>query len=162
MNKVRIVILGLLVLLFLSGTFGFAGQDNEKTGNDICIPVGTITIKAPEGVEMKRSEVDFPHSTHFKYKCQKCHHKWDGTTQIPSCMASNCHDLVESPKKAKTQSTESDLDIRYYKKAFHDSCIECHKEIKTKNKALSMSSGMASKELQKTGPTGCVKCHPKK
>ncbi len=161
MNSVRIGILGLLVLLLLGGTLVVAGQNSAKTGNTICIPVGTVIIKAPEGVKMKRTEVAFPHSAHFNYKCQECHHKWDGTAQIPSCAASNCHDLVQSPAKTDNQTTESNLDIRYYKTAFHQSCIGCHKEIKLKNIAMSTSNGIIKKDLQKTGPTGCVKCHPK-
>ncbi len=161
MNRVRIVILGLLVLLLPGGTFGIAGQNSQNTGDTICLPTGTITIKAPEGVKMKRTEVAFPHSTHFSYKCQECHHKWNGSSQIPSCTASNCHDLTKSPKKAANQAAEPDLAIRYYKTAYHTECIGCHKEIKAKNKAQAMSTGFAPKDLQKTGPTGCVKCHPK-
>jgi len=160
MNRVRIVILGLLVLLLLGGTFVVAGQNNENTGNTICIPVGTIIIKAPEGVKMKRAEVAFPHSTHFNYKCQECHHKWDGTSQIPSCTASKCHDLMKSPAKAANANPDSDLDVRYYKTAYHKGCIGCHKAIKAKNKTLSTSNRTIKKNLQKTGPTGCVKCHP--
>ena len=161
MSKVRTVVLCLSVLLFLGGTLVLAEQNKENTGKTISLPVGTITVKAPEGVQTKRAEVAFPHSVHFSYKCQDCHHKWDGVSQIPSCTASNCHNLIKAPQKSEQTTVDPDLAVRYYKSAYHQSCIECHKKIKLQNKTLAMSNKLSGKEMQKVGPTACIKCHPK-
>jgi hypothetical protein len=161
MSRVRTVVMYLSVLFFLGGTLVVAGQNKEKTGDTISVPVGTIILKAPEGIKAKRADVDFPHSVHFSNKCQDCHHKWDGVSQIPSCAASNCHDLLKSPQKPEETAVDPNLAVRYYKAAYHQSCIECHKGIKIQNKAMAMSNKLPGKSLQKVGPTACIKCHPK-
>ena len=122
---------------------------------DFCVPLGTITLNAPDGVTAKRTAVDFPHSQHFSLKCQDCHHKWTGEEAVAGCMTGGCHDATAS------LATEKPAEAwKYYKKAFHASCIGCHKERAKKNRALEKNKTLKT-ELVKTGPTGCTKCHPK-
>jgi len=54
-----------------------------------------------------------------------------------------------------------DQAIKYYKTAFHQMCIGCHKDMKKKNEELEFSYRKMEKELPKTGPTSCIQCHPK-
>ena len=154
MNRLRIGVFCLLVFGAYGITTGIAGQN--KT-DEMCIPIGSLLLKPPESVEQKRSSIDFPHSGHFGYSCQTCHHTWTGEEKILDCTTSNCHDLKQPPKKA----VSSDLAVRYYKKAFHARCQGCHKEIKKKNKEMEKLYKLADPKLMKTGPTGCVECHPK-
>jgi hypothetical protein len=129
--------------------------------DEMCVPMGEITLK-PLVEESKRSEVVFPHAGHFSYACQRCHHKWGGEDPIVGCTTSGCHDLE---KVAKTDDgklvKDPVLKMRYYKNAFHDMCIGCHKEIKKQNKLMEASKAALGEELPATGPTGCVQCHPK-
>jgi hypothetical protein len=127
----------------------------------MCVPMGNITL-APLSDTAKRSEVSFPHAVHFSYACQECHHKWDGRSKIKSCSTSECHDLAKAPKPADHKSEKGRLmSMRYYKKAYHDMCISCHKRIKIKNKSLEESKASLEAPLPATGPTGCNQCHPK-
>lgn len=153
MNRIGIILAGLMIIVFIS-TMEIAA---ENTGNDVmCIPMGNILLEPPESVEAKKASVNFPHSTHFIFDCKTCHHKWKGESQIVGCSTSGCHDLEKSPKK-----TKKDLMSKYYKTAFHKQCIGCHKKMKIKNKKMEMSYAVIKTPLPKTGPTGCVKCHPK-
>ncbi len=127
----------------------------------LILPTGTIVIEAPGSVEMQRAPVDFPHSTHFNTNCKICHHIWEGEPELLSCTTSDCHDLEKLPKKETSQDVQEDLEILYYKKAYHSLCIGCHKEIKIKNKQMASSITSVQDQLMKAGPTGCVKCHPK-
>jgi hypothetical protein len=127
----------------------------------MCVPMGDITL-APLSQTAKRAEVSFPHAVHFSYACQKCHHKWDGRSKIKSCSTSECHDLVQAPKTKDNKPVKDRLvNIRYYKNAYHDMCISCHKEIKIKNKEMEASKASLDESLPPTGPTSCNKCHPK-
>jgi hypothetical protein len=149
MNKIFIAILCILTIGLFIGNVS-AGQGK---GNDLCIPLGNLTLSPPQGVEAKRSSVDFPHAVHFNYSCMECHHEWKGNTENLSCMTSGCHDLLKSGKNQPH---------RYYKTAFHNQCIVCHKEIKESNRKREMSKKDIQGTLPKTGPTGCTECHPKK
>jgi hypothetical protein len=151
MKKLFVVLLCIIAMGYYIGTVN-AEQGEEK----LCIPLGTITISPPEGVEAKRSPVEFPHSVHFNYGCKECHHKWTGNTEDLSCMASGCHDSSTSLLK-----TDKDQAYRYFKTAYHNQCIVCHKDIKETNEKLEMSKQNIKDNLPKTGPTGCVECHPK-
>ena len=122
---------------------------------ELCVPMGSISLQAPEGVTAKRAGVEFPHSQHFGFNCGQCHHNWTGEEEIQGCMTSGCHDAVVS--HAKDNSVEA---WQYYKHAFHKSCIGCHKERAAKNRAVEMDRTLDTK-LIKTGPTGCTACHPK-
>lgn len=127
----------------------------------MCIPLGDITL-TPLVEEAKRTNVSFPHSVHFSYACQECHHEWDGSAPVQSCSTSECHDLKQAPKTENGEPVQdSQLSIRYYKKAFHDMCIGCHKAIKASNKALEAARVSLEEPLPAVGPTSCNHCHPK-
>lgn len=146
MSRVLVV----LSSLILASVFCFS----SSFADDLCIPLGSINLAAPQGVQAKRSAVDFPHAAHFKYNCKECHHTWEYGDDIAGCMTSGCHDQTSAPKEgAKTA---------YFKQAYHQACLGCHKTIQEKNKALELSKQAVKGQLAKTGPTGCVDCHPKK
>ena len=154
MDRLLVVVTIVALVLGVSGIV--VGDEDEQ---QLCIPLGSITLEAPEGVEAKRSPVEFPHATHFTYSCNVCHHKWTGTDQFLDCTTSGCHDLTRSPKKAG--SSEGDAAHRYYKNAYHKSCIQCHQSIKKKNQKLAASGSILRDKLPPTGPTGCKECHPR-
>jgi hypothetical protein len=158
MQKLGILVLGVILALVLGSTVIVSGESDEE----MCIPMGDITLEPPESVEAKRSAVEFPHSRHLvAVDCKTCHHKWIGDEQIQTCTASGCHDLDVSPTKSEKSKIEKEQAIKYFKSAFHQMCIGCHKEMKIQNKKLEMSYKELDKELPNTGPTGCVQCHPK-
>jgi predicted CxxxxCH...CXXCH cytochrome family protein len=145
-----------LLILFVAGATSTVATEKKATMDAIWVPVGRIVVAPPVGVSPRRSAVAFPHSRHFNYRCKTCHHKWDGHTQVKSCSASNCHNGLSAQKK----DSQTPFD-RYYKTAFHQSCIGCHKEIKVQNQKLEASKTVLRDTLSRTGPTGCVQCHPK-
>jgi hypothetical protein len=128
---------------------------------ELCIPLGELTLSPPDGVDQKRSSVEFPHSVHFDYACRQCHHTWSGGAEVMGCSTSECHDQLGTPEDPETGEPDPSMAIRYYKKAYHQLCIGCHKEIKKKNEELELAKEVLEADLAKTGPTGCVKCHPK-
>ena len=129
--------------------------------DDMVVPLGEITLE-PLVDEGKRSDVVFPHGVHFGYSCQSCHHTWTGEAPVVGCTTSGCHDLTEAPKTEDGKLVKDpQIKIRYYKNAYHDMCIGCHKEIKKKNKELEASNAALGEELPATGPTSCNECHPK-
>ncbi len=129
--------------------------------DEMCVPLGEITLE-PLADEAKRSSVVFPHAVHFSYSCQECHHQWDNASAVQSCTTSGCHELTEAPKLENGKpDTDPGEQIMYYKKAYHDMCIGCHKEIKKKNKAMEAKKASLGEKLLPAGPTGCNQCHPK-
>lgn len=104
---------------------------------------GDMVLKAPAGTKMKKSPVDFSHKAHAAVDCAKCHHKWDGKSEVKKCSAEGCH--ADTSKKGKRKPTS-------FYSAFHAkadySCVGCHKGMK--------------KAKEATGPTKCSDCHPKK
>ena len=153
MHRVQTLMISVAVVLM----FGIGWDVADEAEDTLCIPMGTITLEAPAGVDAQRAEVEFPHSVHFDFNCKECHHTWDGETAILSCTASGCHDLTQVPEEG-FKPGES---VAYYKSAFHDACIGCHKSIKLRNKKLEKSMVSLEGELQRSGPTGCTGCHPK-
>ena len=159
MKKVGIAVCCVMMALILGGITVVSGQGSDE---EMCIPMGIIELGPPESVEPVRSAVEFPHSGHFSFvECRTCHHKWAGDEQIKTCMSSGCHDVAVSPAKSEKGQVDEDQMMRYYKTAYHQMCIGCHKEMKLKNKELEMSYKKLNKELPNTGPTGCIQCHPK-
>ena len=150
-----------LFTIFSAGNLTAVAEKKEATMDAIYVPVGRLALAPPVGVISKRSVVAFPHSQHFSYTCRTCHHKWDGKTQVKSCTVSQCHDQLSSPLKMKTMSDYGSDSNRYYKYAFHEQCIGCHKGIKTHNVKMERSRKRLKEPLQTTGPTGCVGCHPR-
>jgi hypothetical protein len=132
------------MMVFVFGiSIDVSGQENEAsepTLEDMSVPMGIIVLEPDESVEQKRTPVEFHHSKHFTFDCKKCHHKWEGKTHVLSY---------------------TETGIKYYKYAYHQMCVGCHKEIKIKRKAMEMSYTVLKDKLPKTGPTGCVECHPK-
>ena len=154
MKRIWIVGLCLIVLVVCSSTWGVARQFSKQT--EICIPMGDIEINPPASVKGKRSSVNFPHSMHFGYDCKKCHHTWKGNGSIVNCMTSGCHNIEESP----TKTGKNIPAIRYYKTAYHNSCIGCHKEVKKNNQSKAASGVVLKDKLSGAGPTSCKGCHP--
>ena len=156
MQKQGIGLLVALTILLTVVSLDVYGQSEE---GEMCVPLGIITLRSPEGVESKRSTVEFPHARHFETECRACHHKWQGTEQIKGCTASGCHDLIKAPEKSSSYLSYSDVSIRYFKYAFHKACIGCHKEIKAQNRALAESYQVVEEQLPHAGPSGCIECH---
>ena len=157
MPRLRLLLLCSVVMLILGSTWVVADQKTEKSEDILTVPLGVIELSAPEGVEAKKTAVDFPHAKHFGYNCQTCHHSWDFGPEVSGCMTSGCHDLIKAPQKSEKVST-----VMYYKKAFHQKCIGCHREIKRQNLAMEKKvvASADKVKLQSTGPTGCRECHP--
>jgi hypothetical protein len=141
------------VLLTGIAAWGAAGKGEEA----MCVPMGSITIAAPAKAE--RPPVQFPHGKHFAYSCNQCHHGWTGPEPIASCSTGGCHDLAKAPEKPATGKLDKTQSIRYFKEAFHQSCIGCHKANKIKNAELERSRQVLKENLGPTGPTGCIECH---
>jgi hypothetical protein len=156
MRSIGLAILGVVVSMALCVSVALCEEVDQ-----LCIPMNTLELKPLAGAEQHRSSVAFPHSAHFGYRCQRCHHTWKGTGEIQNCTTSGCHDQLSTPKNADGKIPASQVAVKYYKKAYHQLCIDCHKQIKVKNKALELSQKKLTKGLAKTGPTGCVGCHPK-
>jgi len=141
-----------------------AGQDNgenEKALEDMNVPMGIIVLEPDESIEPKRTSVEFDHARHFVFDCKKCHHKWEGKSLIPTCISASCHDVLKSPKRPTKYLVYTDEGILYYKYAYHQMCVGCHKEIKVERKKMELSYMVLKDKLPKTGPTGCVECHPR-
>jgi hypothetical protein len=147
-----------LVLAIIFGHALVATGSNDA--EEMCVPMGSILLEPLEGVEAKRSAVDFYHPLHFGFACQTCHHKWEDTAKpIVGCSTTGCHDVAEAPKKSKTGAIDKEMAARYFKTAYHNLCIGCHKEIQIQNKALEMSGRILRENLPNAGPTGCKQCH---
>ncbi len=158
MDKIGIGILCVMMVVILGTTLKVSGQNQEE---DMLVPMGVITLEAPDGVEIKRAPVEFKHGLHLVRGCKECHHTWKGDGQIKTCATSECHNLIKSPGKSKKYLSYTKESILYFKYAYHKMCISCHKDIRMKNTALEMSSKVVKDKLQRAGPLGCVPCHPK-
>ena len=147
----------------IAGSLTAIAENKQATMDAIYVPVGRLALAPPVGFISKRSAVAFPHSRHFEYTCRICHHNWDGQSGVQSCTASECHDQLSAPpmKKGARYLDYIDDSIGYFKFAFHRQCIGCHKEIKARNAKLARSVFMLNTPPQKTGPTGCIDCHPR-
>lgn len=153
MRRVTIAILSIMIVAVFIVNGVTAGEE------EMCIPMGTLLLEPPAGVEQKRASVEFPHSTHFTYNCKRCHHKWDTKGEIKGCMASGCHDQTTYTKKPLRKGTYTDAAMKYYKYAYHNNCRTCHVQLKTEKTNLTMSYDEPEK-LPENGPVGCVECHP--
>jgi hypothetical protein len=142
LSTIAIVAIGLLVWVSAAGA-------KDK----MCIPMGEITLKSP-AEKASRPAVSFPHAVHMRYDCQRCHHTWTGRELITGCSVSGCHDL----KSLDNTKDNKSLAIRYFKNAYHQQCIGCHKEIAVKNQKAEASI-MGGHKVAPNGPTGCKDCH---
>ena len=162
MFRMRRVILGLSVgMVCCLMALDVTAQDAKEKEGYLSVPIGNIDLKPPKPVDAIKNPVAFPHSRHFVYNCKECHHTWNLDAQLQTCTTSECHDLVKAPKKERAAAPVAD--VKYYKKAFHQQCIVCHLEIKKQNMAREKRLRFSDKKLvlQKTGPTGCIECHPR-
>jgi len=147
----------LLIGIIACTSLGVAFAEDEE----MCVPMGIITLEPPESVEAKRAAVEFQHGRHFGLACTSCHHTWDGSEPITGCMTSGCHDLDTLPRKEGSNAIDKDLAPRYYKNAYHGQCIGCHKNMKQEIEQMAKSLAGIEGKLPVTGPTGCIGCHPK-
>ena len=168
MHRIRIGVLCLMMVFVLGISLEATGQDtdadeqkDEQKIEDMSVPMGVIVLEPDASIEQKKSAVGFPHSKHFVFDCRRCHHKWEGNTKIANCTASKCHDQLKSPEKPTKYLSYTETGIKYYKYAYHQRCVGCHKERKIKRKNMEMSYKVLEAKLPKTGPTGCIECHPK-
>jgi hypothetical protein len=163
MLRIRVAVLCLVIIFVFGMALNVAGKnksDTEGAVEDMLVPMGIIVLEPNPSVEQKRAPVEFNHAKHFQYECRTCHHKWDGKTKITTCTTSKCHDLLKAPKKPTRYLAYTEEGIKYYKYAYHQACIGCHKKIKVKQKKMEMSLNASEKET-KNVPTSCKECHPK-
>jgi nitrate/TMAO reductase-like tetraheme cytochrome c subunit len=76
-------------------------------------------------------------------------------------MTAGCHDETEAATKARQGTPTRAEEIRYFKKAYHESCIGCHKVMRLKNRKIEMSGKKIEAPLPNPGPISCSGCHPK-
>lgn len=158
MQKVGILLVCIVMAIIFGSVLVVSGEEDAE---DMVVPMGIIELSAPDGVEQKRALVEFPHSRHFGFECKTCHHTWEGTSPITGCMTSDCHDVIEAATKTKKGTPSRAEEIRYFKKAYHESCIGCHKIMRLKNRKLEMSGKKLDNPLPSPGPSSCIGCHPK-
>ena len=152
------------LLIFLSSGIPFVvGSEEGPTMDAIWIPVGRLVIAPPVGVVPKRSAVPFPHSRHFNYSCETCHHQWDRYSEPLSCTTAGCHDLKQPPAKALKNGKLTAEGIRYFAHAYHTLCRNCHREINDRNRERAGSRLLraGNQDLMPNGPISCSGCHPK-
>jgi len=162
-NK-KLFIVCIATFFMLVGTLMASGPWIEEIDEEdtLSIPVGLLSLGAPDGVEQKRASVDFPHSRHMTYNCNTCHHTWEYHALLDSCTASGCHDLTEPPEKALKDGKYTEEGIRYYKYAYHVKCRDCHRDINAQNRAKNRITNISGDtEPMRSGPVGCIECHPK-
>jgi hypothetical protein len=129
----------------------------ENSVDSLDIPLGTITLSAPEGSDEKRSPVAFPHGGHFDYSCQTCHHEWDGESPVQNCTVSDCHDQLEPDEK--TRNINDERNSLYFLAAYHKACIECHRDLRSQRQSLEKSGVTNESMLPVYGPLACNECH---
>lgn len=122
-----------LCTLLLTSTLAFAAVEAPAD----------LKLGPPEGMKASKALVDFSHTKHdaADVACVKCHHTWDGKTDVKSCAASGCHD---QPGKKGVNS----FYVAFHSKKSEASCVGCHKIVKKRDK--------------KPVPVSCKACHPKK
>lgn len=154
MPRSRFWIICLLVIMMSGGAWVVADESEDQ----MCVPMGAITLEPPASVEAKRSVVEFPHAVHFTYACNTCHHTWEGVEQIKGCMTSGCHDMAVSPLKKEIPDDDKAPVDRYYKQAYHKLCIGCHKDLNIKREKQEANL-LSNEKIAKAGPTSCMVCH---
>ena len=121
------------------------------------VPLGTLTIEAPEGVYPERAPVDFPHGAHFDYACQLCHHEWYGEDEVQGCTTEGCHDQLEPDPS--TRDINDPANVYYYLAAYHNTCLPCHRDLQKERKAFENAGITNPDDLPAAGPVTCVECH---
>ena len=149
-------------VVFLIGILACVSLGVAVAGDEeMCVPLGVITLEPPDSVEDKRAAVEFQHGRHLVLACNNCHHTWKGAEPIVGCMTTGCHDLDTLPRKEGSKAIDKDQAFRYYKNAYHNQCIGCHKTMKKEIEQMAKSMASIDGKLPVTGPVGCIGCHPK-
>ena len=144
-----------VAIVLLAGPLAVNGDRLDT----ITVPMGTLVLNPPSDIVTVRSPVAFPHSLHFSYACNQCHHKWDGMTPVKNCMAAGCHDALDPPQK-NGKALAYDLEaMPYFKYAYHKRCIGCHKDIRQANQTRENNIMGSGGTIANNGPVGCVGCH---
>ena len=162
-NK-KLFIMCIATFFLLCGTLMASGPWIEEIDEEdtLSIPVGMLSLGAPDGVEQTRTSVDFPHSRHMTYSCNTCHHTWEYHAILDTCTTSGCHDLTKSPEMAIKDGKYTEEGIRYYKNAYHKMCRDCHRDINAQNAARAKTTNIRGETAQlRNGPVACIDCHPK-
>jgi hypothetical protein len=135
-----------------------ATPEKIETATDFLeVPLGMLTLTAPEGREAKRPPVEFPHGEHFNYSCQTCHHEWDGESPVQNCTVSGCHDQLEADEK--TRNINDERNSLYFLAAYHKACIECHRDLRNQRKKFEKLGITDESILPAYGPLVCNECH---
>ncbi len=155
--KIYRLLMLVLVLLLLSGLVAWAADSTDDEYDPVEIPITTMIIAPPDGVEAKKLSVSFPHPAHFDYSCKTCHHAWDGYEQISPCM--DCHDSTT----AISRKAPKEEYIQFYQAAYHEQCRDCHKKIGMENKKIKKANLKKAENEQQpllpNGPKTCNTCH---
>ena len=157
MRSLSFVGVVLLIGIVACASLGVAVAGDEE----MCVPLGVITLEPPATVEAKRSAVEFQHGLHMTIACNDCHHTWVGAEPVQGCMTAGCHDLDTLPRKEGSKAIDKEQAYKYYKNAYHGMCIGCHKGMKLEIKQMATTLASVDGKLPSTGPTGCIECHPK-
>lgn len=120
-----------LTLALSSAAFsqGAKFSDLIEAKSSLCYPL-EFSFKRPAGVlKTAFPGVKFSHGQHGSIGCVKCHHMWDGTSEVQACNTAGCHDNL----------TERQDPMSYFR-AFHDkeadySCLGCHLKSNIERKA---------------------------
>ncbi|MCW8801346.1 MAG: class III cytochrome C family protein [Desulfobacter sp.] len=126
----------------------------ENSDESLSIPMGIITIEAPEEVEAKKGAVGFPHGLHFQFACKACHHDWDGESEVEAC--DSCHSETEP---SGTRSIKDEENQMYFLAAYHNNCLTCHRDMNKKRKAAMAQGDIDKADLPKATPVNCKGCH---
>lgn len=133
-------------------------MDKEDPLTSFSLPLGMIQILPPEGVEAKRSSVNFPHSLHFDQDCQVCHHEWEDGREVKNCTASGCHDQLEADESSRNISDPKNK--KYFLTAYHKTCFHCHLKLKKQKNIVVKTDKLDGKTpLNKNAPIRCNGCH---
>lgn len=149
------IMFAVLVIVYSTATSDLSEEIASISGNKkVEIVSEDLVVRFPVNLEFQRPEslnkvrftqVKFSHFDHQDVNCSKCHHTWDGKSQIQSCATPGCHDNLK--QKAAPHS---------YFKAFHTlksdiSCRGCHVKMNKKGKT----------DLA-VAPCANNACHPKR
>nr|WP_319492009.1 cytochrome c3 family protein [uncultured Desulfobacter sp.] len=150
MKRLFLIAVPCFAFAFIFTGLALAAEDAEATFK---LPTGTMTLQAPEDAEHKAtlSPVNFPHSLHFSYSCQECHHTWDGNGPIQGCGTSGCHENFWVPKPGQVDGSGNKA--KSLVGAYHQACRDCHRKEGDAQKAAGSKSIV-------TGPVACAGCHP--
>jgi hypothetical protein len=142
----------LAIILMAGNSPVFAQEELDK----LQLPTGTMMLTAPAHSQTKMSPVVFPHSPHFQFSCNSCHHDWDQASPVEGCASAGCHEKLWASPPGTTPPGEKR--IKSLTGAYHKVCRDCHRSELEKIKNQGMSTQKAMSRL--TAPIACEECHP--